>query len=246
MAPIAKKTAKTESGHAKNAANFGTLIATIEGYGAVYKPSLASITAPKLKALKLDIDKSLKAVSASAPPYKTAVNKRQEAFDGMSKLATRVLNSLAVVGTAREVADARVIVNRIRGGGQAKKVVKLEASSDAAPKAHSSSQMSYDNRVKNFQALVDLLNGIPAYKPNEADLKTAALNKYLDDLPGMGEAVNKALVALNNARKERDKLLYGAGGAMELSKRVKSYLKSLYGASSPEYKRLAKIELKKA
>ncbi len=244
MPTTPKKTTKSESGHAKNAANFGALIATIEGYGASYKPTLAAITVAKLKSLKLEIDKSLRAVSAAAPPYKTSVNKRQEAFDGMSKLATRVLNALAVVGTAREAADARGIVNRIRGGGKSKKVVKLEASSEAAPKSYSSSQMSYDNRVKNFRALVDLLNGIPAYKPNEADLKTTYLNKYLDALPGMGEAVNKSLVALNNARKVRDGLLYGAGGALGLSKKAKSYLKSLYGAASSEYKRVAKIELK--
>ncbi|MDI6740135.1 MAG: hypothetical protein QME74_07205 [Candidatus Edwardsbacteria bacterium] len=145
-----------------------------------------------------------------------------------------------MAGSEREIKDAKTLVKKIKGGGQ----VKIEEPAQAA-KGKSSSQMSYDNRVANFKALAALLNGIPAYRPNEADLKVSALNAYLDALPGLGDAVNKAAAGLSKARTERDKLLYAKGaGAVDLGLKVKKYVKSVFGAASPEYKRVSKIELK--
>ncbi|MBX3289637.1 MAG: hypothetical protein KF855_09865 [Acidobacteria bacterium] len=39
-----------ETGHAKNIANFGTLISFVEGYGAAYVPSNTSIAMAALQA----------------------------------------------------------------------------------------------------------------------------------------------------------------------------------------------------
>ncbi|MDI6740144.1 MAG: hypothetical protein QME74_07250 [Candidatus Edwardsbacteria bacterium] len=238
--PAPKKVSKTESGHAKNSANFGLLINTVEGYGAKYNPTVAELAVAKLKTLKGSLDTTIFAVASADAPYKAAVNKRQEAFDGMSNLATRVANALAVVGSDRENKDAKNLVKKIRGGGKA----KVE---DPAKDAEgiSISQLSYDNRIANFKVLVALLNVIPAYKPNEVDLKVTALTVYLNTLPALGEAVNKAAVALSKARVERDNLLYAKGtGAVDLGLKVKKYVKSVFGAGSPEFKRISKIELK--
>lgn len=238
--PAPKKVSKSESGHAKNAANFGLLINTVEGYGAKYNPTVPELAIAKLKTLKGNLVTTIYDVATADSPYKAAVNKRQVAFDGMSKLATRVSNALAVVGSARDCKDAKNLISKIRGSGK----VKIEDPAQAA-KGKSTSQMSYDNRIANFKALVILLGGIPAYKPNEADLKVAALNTYLDTLPGLGDAVNKAAVALSKARTGRDALLYGKGtGAVDLGLKAKKYVKSVFGATSPEFKRISKIELK--
>ncbi|MBI4727015.1 hypothetical protein HY768_07305 [candidate division TA06 bacterium] len=240
-APATQKVSKTESGHARNSANFGLLITTVEGYGTKYNPTVPELAVAKLKTTRTGIDSSLLAVATADAPYKTTVNKRQEAFDGMSQLATRVSNALAVVASDRENKDAMTLVKKIRGGGK----VKIEDPAQAA-KGKSTSQMSYDNRVANFKALVALLGGIPTYKPNEADLKVAALNAYLDTLPGLGDAVNKAAVALAKARANRDNLLYAKGtGAVDLGLKAKKYVKSVFGSSSPEFKSISKIELKK-
>lgn len=241
-APATKKVSKIESGHAKNSANFGLLINTVEGYGAKYNPTVPELAIAKLKTTRNSLVSSLLAVATADSPYKAAVNKRQEAFDGMSKLATRVSNALAVVGSAREIKDANNLIKMIRGGGKAKAKV-ADLAKDA--KGISISQLSYDNRIDNFKVLAALLNVIPAYKPNEADLKVTALTAYLNTLPALGEAVNKAAVALSKARAERDVLLYAKGtGAVDLGLKAKKYVKSVFGTGSPEFKRISKIELK--
>ena len=241
-APATKKVSKIESGHAKNAANFGRLINVVEGYGAKYNPTVTELAVAKLKIMRNNIDATLLSVANAEVPYRVTVDKRQEAFDGMSKLATRVANALAVVGSEREIKDAKNLIKKIRGDGKAK-VKPADPAKDA--KGNSTSQLSYDNRVANFKALVALLGGIPAYRPNEADLKVIALNAYLDNLPGLGDTVNKAAVGLSKARAERDNLLYAKGsGAIDMGLKAKKYVKSVFGAASPEYKRIAKIELK--
>jgi hypothetical protein len=241
---ISKNVSKSETGHAKNAANFSQLINVVEGYGVKYSPTVAELTVAKLKTLRNNIDVALTTVANAETPYRVAVDHRQDSFDGMSKLATRVLNALAVVGTEREIKDAQTLVRKIRGGGKTKPKPKTEDPAKDA-KGTSTSQMSYDNRVSNFMTLVALLNGILAYKPNEADLKVASLTSYLNALPGLGEAVGKAAVALAKARASRDGLLYGkGGGAMDVGLKVKKYVKSVFGSTSSEYRRVAKIELK--
>ncbi|MDD2303623.1 MAG: hypothetical protein PHP53_02915 [Prolixibacteraceae bacterium] len=42
---------QTETGHAKNVANFGTLITVVNGFGKVYNPSKQTITTTALKTL---------------------------------------------------------------------------------------------------------------------------------------------------------------------------------------------------
>ena len=232
-----KKVSKTESGHAKNIANFGALVNSVESMGKSYNPSVADISLANLKILKTSLDKSLPAVFAAEAPYKIAVNKRQAAFDGMSKLATRVINALAVGGSDREIKDAKGILKKIRG----ESAIKPEDPAQAA-KTRSTSQMSYVNRVKNFKELTALLDAIPAYKPNEADLKVTALNAYLDKLPGLGVTVNKTALALTKARTDRDRLLYAKGtGALAISLKVKKYVKSMFGATTPQSKAISKI-----
>ena len=240
-APATKKVSTSETGHAKNVANFGKACSVVEGYGSLYNPTVASITLAALRTQKTGLDGVMVKYTIAVMPFKNAVNRRQEGFDGMDKLTTRAMNALLVVGTAREIADARGMVAKIKGGG---KKLKAEDAADAA-KPRSTSQRSYDMRVDNFRAFVAFLAGVPAYKPNEAALQIASLNQYIGTLPALSENVNKTAAVLANARAERNKLLYAPGtGAVPVSVKVKAYVRSLYGAASPEYKRFAKIELR--
>lgn len=240
-APV-KKVSQSETGHARNVANFGELAVFVETFGAIYSPANAAIALPALKTLRTSLAAVMAKVGSLAGPYKDAVNKRQEAFEGMSVLATRTLAAVIAVATPREAADAGGFVKKIRGGG--KKLKTADPAVDAKP--HSTSQMSFGNRLQNFRDLSDFLGNIPAYVPNEKDLKVAAINAYLNACAGTNDKLARAALAYYNARSERNKLLYGAGsGAVDISKKVKSYIKSIYGPKSPEFKRAAKIEFTK-
>jgi hypothetical protein len=71
----------------------------------------------------------------------------------------------------------------------------------------SSSQMSFDSRLDNFDKLIKLLSSIPAYAPNEPDLKVEALTALYNDLKAKNMAVINAETPLSTARIARNEVL---------------------------------------
>ena len=105
--------------------------------------------------------------------------------------------------------------------------------------------MSYDNRLDNLDKLIQLLSSIPLYTPNEAELKVASLKNLYTDLKTKNTAVINATTPLSNARISRNETLYKADiGLVDTALDVKTYIKSLFGATSPQYKQISKLEFK--
>ena len=107
----------------------------------------------------------------------------------------------------------------------------------------SSSQMSFDSRIDNMDKLIKLLTSVTAYAPNEADLKVTALTTLLTDLKTKNTAVITAEAPLVNARIARNDVLYKVGtGVVDTSLDVKTYVKSVFGATSPQYKTISGLK----
>jgi hypothetical protein len=103
--------------------------------------------------------------------------------------------------------------------------------------------MSFDNRISNFDKLIQLLAAQPGYTPNEADLAVAGLTTLHTSMVTVNTAVVDSYTALSNARIARDKQLYRPGtGLVDVALDAKSYIKSLFGASSPEYHQVSKLQ----
>ena len=103
--------------------------------------------------------------------------------------------------------------------------------------------MSYDSRLDNFDKLIKLLSSVPAYAPNEADLKIAALTALYTDLKAKNLAVLNAEIPLNNARISRNDILYKENiGLVDVASDVKTYIKSVFGATSPQYKAVSTLK----
>jgi hypothetical protein len=104
----------------------------------------------------------------------------------------------------------------------------------------SASQLSYDNRLDNFDKLIKLLASEAEYSPNEADITIEALTSLYNDLYAKNTAVISATVPLNNARISRGQFLYAPlTGVVDISVDVKMYIKSVFGATSPQYKAIS-------
>ncbi|MDA3929757.1 MAG: hypothetical protein PF541_12460 [Prolixibacteraceae bacterium] len=104
----------------------------------------------------------------------------------------------------------------------------------------SSSQMSYDSRLDNFDKYIKLLASVPEYAPNETELTTESLTALYSDLSAKNTAVINATVPLNNARITRDQVLYTPlSGVVDISVDVKTYVKSVFGATAPQYKAIS-------
>ena len=115
---------------------------------------------------------------------------------------------------------------------------KIAAAADGKPIVSiSSSRMSFDSRLDNLDKLIKLLTTVPAYAPNEADLKVTALTTLYNDLKTKNSAAVTAETALKSARIARADVLYKpTTGLVTTSLDVKTYIKSVYGSTSPQYK----------
>ena len=110
----------------------------------------------------------------------------------------------------------------------------------------SASQMGYDERVDNFEKLISLLQSIPDYNPNEEELKIETLQALLADLKVKNSEVMKTYFVLESARGVRNDLLYKPlTGVVDISSDVKSYIKSVFGATSTQYKLVSKLRFAK-
>ena len=244
-------TSTSETGHAKNVANFETIIADVTSYGTIYNPSKASLKVAALNTLLTSAKNAVNAVSAAEPAYKLATDARDVSFKPLSPLVTKVINALKATDTTVQVDEtARTLVRKLQGRRATPK--QTEEAKKAAEAAGnpiveiSSSQMSFDSRIDNFDKLIKLLTSVTLYAPNEADLKATALTAVLTDLKAKNTAVTTAEIPLNNARIARNVVLYKTStGLVDTALDVKTYIKSVFGATSPQYKKISKIKFTK-
>ncbi|MDD3859910.1 MAG: hypothetical protein PHW83_06910 [Bacteroidales bacterium] len=240
----------SETGHAKNVANFDDLISFVTGYGTAYNPSKITIKLTALQTLSTSAKTAINTVNAALPAYSNAVAAREAAFEPLSKLITRVNNALKATDTTEQVDEsAKTLVRKIQGSRATAKKTEEEIATAKAEgketKEISSSQMSYDSRLDNFDKLIKLLTSVTLYAPNEADLKVTALTTLYNDLKTKNTAVVIATTPLSNARISRNDILYKPNtGLVDIALDTKTYIKSLYGATSPQYKQVSKLEFK--
>lgn len=241
---------QSETGHAKNVANFETLISVVNGFGAAYNPSKPSIKATALTALSTASKGVMNQVNVAEGQYKIAVAKRDVAFEPLSKLATRIINALRSSDvSAPVIASVESLIRKIQGKRVTPKKTEEEKAALLAEgstvKEVSSSQMSFDNRLDSLDKLLNLLSNIPEYAPNEEELQLITLAALYISLNALNAAAGQAETALNNARMARNELLYKAGtGMVDITLSVKTYVKSLFGATSAQYKQVSALTFK--
>jgi hypothetical protein len=245
----------SETGHARNVANFERLIAICNGYGPKYNPSNPAL---QIVALQDTLTKSrtcLGDVNAQIAAYKKAIGARQVCYNTLRPLATRVLNAL-IASDAPDKAkeDCRALNRRIQGvrAGSSKAAPKpaddnaAAAETEPNAKSISTSRQSFDLLAEHFSGIIALLESEAAYKPNEKDLQLAALKTCHSDIAKANAAAATAAVNLDNARILRNSVMYGdKTGLYALAASVKTYAKSVFGASSPEYRQIGGLKFVK-
>ena len=237
----------SETGHAKNVTNLESLITSIIALGTTYNPSRDSIKLAALQTLLDQSKESLNAVNIAQAAYSNAVAARKVAFEPFSKLITRVMNSLKASGASTQVVQsARTIVRKLQGRRASAKITEEEKKALEAEGKEvnqiSASQMSFDNRIENFDRLIMLLSSIPLYNPNEAELKVETLKALHNQLKEKNTEVILPIVQLSNSRIARNKILYSENtGLVDVALDSKTYIKSIFGATSPQYKQISKL-----
>lgn len=249
----------SETGHNKNVANFEDLISFCQGYGVTYNPSKNSLKIPQLTTLHTAAKNAIISVDSTSIAFNNATNARIIAFDGFHKFATRVLNALEATSATKEIIKDAVTINRKIQGTRAEKLKVVFGGKEAnkvvdpndppvvipEPKQISVSQQSYDSLIEHFSKMITLLTTEPSYTPNETDLKIVALTAKLTAFKTANTNVINAYTTVSNSRISRDKTLYDVvNGLCTVAKEVKAYVKSVFGATSPEYKEISGIAFK--
>jgi hypothetical protein len=241
-------TSTSETGHGKNVAHMDELISSVLGYGKDYNPSKASIKAEALQSVSATAKNAIGGVNSLFAAYSNAVAARETAFTPLSKLVTRALNALKATDTTVQVDEsARTFARKIQGKRATPKKTEAEKKAEAEAGKEvveiSSSQMSYDSRLDNYDKFLKILSSVPQYAPNEEDLKVTTLNTLYNDLKAKNNAVVNAATSLNNARILRNEVLYKANtGLVDIAIDTKTYIKSVFGATSPQFKLVSKLE----
>ena len=244
----------SETGHAKNVANFEGLISYCQGYGSKYNPVNANITVSALQGKRTAALTALKNLKAAKTALDNATNDREIIFSDLKKLSTRIVNALeSTTASGQTVDDARTVNRKIQGKRAGTKTDLASATADtpaesverAEARSISVSQQSFDSLVDNFAKLVQIVSSIPAYAPNETELKVTTLNTLLANLRASNSVVISATTAYGNSKISRDNALYApVTGLVDLAFEVKKYIKSVFGASSAQFKQVNRIRFK--
>jgi hypothetical protein len=235
----------SETGHAKNVANFQDLIEFITGYGATYNPSKNALKLPQLIALKASADVTLADVITKNTNYNNKVNERITAFSGLKSLSTRLVNALQTTDATTETIGNAKTFNRKMQGKKASSSQTPTDPNTPAPTTISTSQQSYDQLIQHLAGLTSVLEAETSYTPNETDLQVATLQTKIADLTAKNTAVATAYASISNSRIARNETLYSSStGLVETANEVKKYIKSVFGASSPQFAQVKGIQFK--
>jgi hypothetical protein len=230
----------TESGDNKLLGNFRKLIDEVSA-DPNYNPANDKIKVTALEAQYTASDAVVNGVAAARAPNKLAITDRDDTFSGLRPLAVRSRNFLKASGAPQGVVDdAETSIRKLSGGRKSPKVKDdPKTPEDESKKGSSASQMSYENQIGNFEAYIEIVKNVSAYKPNEADLKVTALTAFAADLTAKSNAVSTTSATLNQARGQRDQLLYLADDSIVNTARlVKAYVQAALGSQSQLFKKI--------
>lgn len=233
----------TETGHAKNVANFHDLIDFCIGYGGNYNPTRPDLRVGDLQVLETDALNALADVIAKRTTFNNVVNVRMDAFAGLKALSTRLINALEATQASNQlIKDAKTINKKIQG----KRAGKIETPADPntpVPETISTSQQSYDQLIQHFSALIEVLQSEPTYSPNEVDLQVPTITAYRNDLTAKNNDVSARYTEVSNSRINRNRILYrDPTGLVFIAQEVKKYVKSVFGATSQEFRQVSGIK----
>jgi len=236
-------TKTSETGHAKNVANFEELTNLVLSHGMMYNPSRSAIKVQGLQMLLSEAKNSLQNVTNALPPYKMAAAERETAFQIVPSLTTRLVNSLKATDTTSRMDETAQSLARKIKGERAKTIqpTTAEATATGAENKHiSTAQTSFDSVLDNFDKLIKHLQNIPQFTPNEIELQPQSLNTLCETLRGKNNQVKITAIALDNARIARNKVLYQPiSGLTDIAADVKTYVKSVFGATSPQFRQIS-------
>jgi hypothetical protein len=239
----------SETGHAKNVANFQGLTEVVKTMPK-YKPNSERFTIPGLEAkYQLSLNSTNALIQADIA-WGNLITERQNLFAPLPELATRIFNGLADTEASDGFKkDVATIVRKIHGKRATPKKKSGDAQADSKepdPKTISTSQLSFDNMVEHYRKLVELLSTEPTYKLADEAISLPGLQAMLAKMETINKAVKAAEAAFGEHLRLRNEMLYEEKtGLCDIATEVKKLVRSAYGSRSPEARAVAAFQFKR-
>lgn len=236
----------------KQVAAFDKVIGHCNAFGATYNPSKVTMKVTALTAMLTTAQQTILAVDTAKSARIVMINARQQAFNPLPRIATRILSAVwSTDASPQLIADVKLYCDKLRAqsrGGPTSTVTPVNSSQvptiPADPSRGPLSELDFESKIKNFNMIIQLLLSEASYKPNEVDLSIAALNAVVVTLREKHKAVMNAQIVLTNARLARKKAVYDVNGIYGTAKRVKKYILSVYGATSDQFHQIDSIHFR--
>lgn len=242
--------ATTETGDAKNLANFTELIGVCESLGDQYAPFATKIQILSLRALEKNCTEAQNAVKSARAAWQPKAAQRAEKLVELKDLAMRASSGFLLTDATAKTKDAiKNLSKTIRGI----RIHKPDAPDTTAPtgsetekRTRSTSQQSIDSVLDNFKSLLEYLAAEPTYLPNEKEMKVADLTAKFDALGALNIETDSLSNQLSAARSDRNCHFYDAEmGLVEMAKLIKAYAKQRFGTKGASYLKINGIAFKK-
>ena len=244
-----KSPSRSETGHLKNVANFEDLIAFCTSFGAQYNPSNPMLSIESLKTKQQESKDALSSFTTNRTKLNASIDMRRIEFNDLKSTATRAYNNFSVSGVDNLIVlNAKTHLNKLQG--YRKRKTETAVSEDTANetkevKQISTSQQSYDRQIDHFASMIEVFTQSGTHNPNEADLTLSALNTKTSKLKEVNTTVINDFTSFSNGLIHRNDVLYNSlTGVVNTALMVKKYVKSIFGASSPQFKQVNSIEFR--
>jgi hypothetical protein len=236
----------SEVGHAKNIANLNLLNTNIAALGNIYNPSNPKLQLAYLQNLYTTAFNHQESVNNLVAPYSIAVDEREIIFKPLNRELTKLRKAYKATDgvTAVQLEDFMTVIRKLKGVKKA--TTKTSTDSEEAQSAHSTSQMSYDQRTNTMDLLISLLQNTANYNPNEVEYQVATYQAKKALMLQKTQDVANAFIPLNNARSTRNATLYNdEDNLVDIANKAKDYLFTILDVNSAQYKAISKIKFKK-
>jgi hypothetical protein len=231
----------------QNVDNIDVLTERVNTFQPAYDPAETRLSIDNQKKIKTSGDEVLLGVAMAESACDNTTSARTAAFDALSNLVTRVINALRISDVEEQtIAQGEAIVRELRNKRASKvetPVKTAEGDENKEPvKINKLRRGSFNTRIENFRKFIVFLSAIPAYNPKQTDLTIDALKVKLEALVLVNSAFTTAEAKAEAARLQRDIVLYREKtGLVAIALDSKLYVKSAYGATSPQYKSISGI-----
>lgn len=233
--------------HQQNVDNIEKLSIQVATFEPVYNPSETRLSIANQQLLKTSGDTVLTTVMEAESANNNAISARTAAFGNFDGFVTRIINAVRISDVTEQTVDQCESIVRDLRNKRATEITPPAKAPKATDEETESSHNkirngSFDTKVENFNRLVVLLKTLVAYKPNETDLNIESLRAKHGVLKLSNTSCITKEAAAVAAKRQRQIALYAIKtGLVSVALDSKLYVKSAYGANSPQYKSVSGI-----